>query len=84
VGHPVLLPTMVLNCCWNVAHDVGLLNLGGCNTPTSVPVLPQDPSSASTWTSASCVLNSCCVVSTRVLVISISTRLPWILRLCSS
>jgi hypothetical protein len=63
-----------------MAHDIDTVHLGGCIEPTLVYLLPEDPWSAQASTSANLVSSPCCVVSTRVFVVSTSTCVPWIPR----
>lgn len=59
--------------CWPVELS------SGCTVSLLVPALPQDPCLAWALTSASCVLNLCLMIFTRVLVISVLTSVLWIL-----
>jgi hypothetical protein len=72
--------TTVSNCHQNTAHHIDMVHLGSCIEPMLVSVLPENPRSAQASTSLKLVSSPCCVVSTRVIVVSISTCVPWILR----
>lgn len=82
-------------CRRSTARDVNLSNSVGCDAPAPVPVLPQYPrvARASVFTYQSggpnfTLFQLCCntrpVVSTRVLVASILSCVPWFLRSSSS